>query len=60
MATNVVIIVSGGNVQACYADQPDVEIEMIDFDNIVDVGDGALREAEARAEDVERQMQLVY
>jgi hypothetical protein len=60
VAMKVVIIVSGGNVQGCFADRSGVEIEMLDFDNIADDGDVSLRQAEARAEAVVQDMQQVY
>jgi hypothetical protein len=60
MAIKVVVIVSGGNVQGCYANQAAVEIEMIDFDNIAEDGDDALRQAEARANEVDQSMQHIY
>jgi hypothetical protein len=60
MAIKVVVIVSGGNVQGCYASHADLEIEMIDFDNIAEDGDAALRQAESRAKEVDRNMQHIY
>ncbi len=60
MATKVVVVVSGGNVQNCYAELETVEIEMIDFDNIEDDGAAALQEAEARVKEIDRTMHHVY
>ncbi|MBI3822001.1 MAG: hypothetical protein HY289_04890 [Planctomycetes bacterium] len=60
MENRIVIIVSGGNVQGCYADLKNVEIEMIDFDNIQEEGADAVRQAETRAKEVEATMHHVY
>ena len=60
MAIRVVVIVSAGNVQDCYADQKDVEIEMIDFDNCEEEGKAATAKADARAKVVDQTMHHVY
>src|ERR1700733_14071809 len=52
MATKIVIVVRGGNVQDCYADLKTVDIEMIDFDNIKAEGYAAEQQAEARVTEV--------
>lgn len=60
METRIVVIVSGGNVQGCYANLKNVEIEMIDFDNIREEGPDAVRKAEAHAKEVDATMHHVY
>jgi hypothetical protein len=60
MPIKVVVIVSGGNVQCCYATQAGVEIEVIDFDNIAEDGDAALAQAKRRATEIDQIMQHIY
>ena len=60
MQTKVIVVVSGGNVQDCYADSADVEVEVIDLDNIEDEGEDAVRRAEARLREAGNAMHHVY
>ncbi|HVS35788.1 MAG TPA: hypothetical protein VMS17_09410 [Gemmataceae bacterium] len=60
MAIKVVIIVSGGNVQQCYADVDNVNVELIDFDNIKEEGSEALERAEDRIKEVAASMREVH
>ncbi len=60
MTIKVVVIVRGGNVQDCYADLDDIEIEMIDFDNISEESAEAVERAEARLKDIVEKMHHVY
>jgi len=60
MPIKVTVIVSGGNVQDCYADDPQVEIEMLDFDNFEGEGKDAVEKAEARVTEVTAKMHHVY
>lgn len=60
MQAKVIVIVSGGNVQDCYADSANIEVEVIDFDNIGDENGGALDRAEARVRKLENEMHHVY
>lgn len=60
MGNKIVIIVRGGNVVCCFANDKNVEIEMLDFDNIQENGLGAMQQAEARVRDVEATMHQIY
>jgi hypothetical protein len=56
----VVIVVSGGNVQHCYADDQNVEVEVIDFDNLREEGPAVREEAEKLLGVCAAQFQHVY
>lgn len=60
MSIKVVVIVSGGNVQHCYAELDNVEIELIDFDNIEFDGAEAVQRAEARVKEIDGTMHSIY
>lgn len=58
--TRVVVVVVGGNVQDCFSDRPDIEIELIDFDNAAAEGPASVSRSEARVTEVIKQMRHVY
>jgi hypothetical protein len=60
MPITVTVIVSGGNVQDCYSDSPDVRIEMIDYDNIKEEGQDAMLKADLRLEEIQQIMHHIY
>ncbi len=60
MPVKVIVVVSGGNVQDCYADGADVEVEIIDFDNIEDEGSQAVQRTFARLKELTETMHQVY
>jgi hypothetical protein len=59
MPTKIIVIVEGGNVQNCYSDSEDVEVEVIDFDNIADKGKDAVRQADAHVQQLTGSMRQV-
>lgn len=56
--TKVVIVVSGGVVQDVYASSPEVEVELLDFDNAE--AEGSTESAQERAEEAERTMHHIF